>query len=240
MKNLKYKFPLSKAMGKIRIKERFAFSDYGIPVAPTQTIMTAKHYIEWQIGYDKVVKKNESYHFIGANGKTKQIYELSEFLDFALCKKWITPNDIRNIKTNIKNYQDFIERKEKIMRTNFVNDNLNGIEFLKANVSYPLLIHRFQNNDLLCEIVVREKQFAVGTMPMLYFCVALSSLKDCDNQSFIGRKIQSNEYGYLEITKENIAIFIQIFRIFGLLSKVHQYDCLQILDYLLSKYCSGK
>lgn len=45
MNNLKYKFPLSKAMGKIRIKERFAFSDYGIPVAPTQTIMTLKHYI---------------------------------------------------------------------------------------------------------------------------------------------------------------------------------------------------
>lgn len=214
MKSLKYPFPLSKAMGKIRIKERFAFSDYGIPVAPTQIIISPKHYIEWQIGYDKVVNKNEAYHFIGANGKAKQIYELSEFLDFALCEDWITLNDIINIKTNMINYQDFIEQKETITRTNFVNDNLNGIDFLKASVSYPLLIHRFQNNDLLCEIVVREKQFAVGTMPMLYFCVALSSLKDCNNQSFIGRNIQSNECGYLEISKENIIIFIQIFRIF--------------------------
>ena len=236
MKSLKYPFPLSKAMGKIRIKERFAFSDYGIPVAPTQTIMTPKHYIEWQIGYDKVVNKNEAYHFIGANGKAKQIYELSEFLDFALCENWITHKDIAELRTSITNYQDFIEQKETITRTNFVNDNLNGIEFLKASVSYPLLIYRFQNNDLLCEIVVREKQFAVGTMPMLYFCVALSSLKDCNNQSFIGRNIRSNECGYLEITEENIIIFIQIFRIFGLLSKAHQYDCLQILDYLLNKY----
>lgn len=116
-------------MGKIRIKERFAFSDYGIPVAPTQTIMTPKHYIEWQIGYDKVVNKNEIYHFIGANGKAKQIYELSEFLDFASYEKWITFDDIINLKTNIANYQDFIEQKEKITRTNFVNDNLNGIDY---------------------------------------------------------------------------------------------------------------
>jgi len=64
-------------MGKIRIKERFAFSDYGIPIPPTQTVITAKHYIEWQIGYDKVVPKGDAYHFIGANGKTKCIYELS-------------------------------------------------------------------------------------------------------------------------------------------------------------------
>ncbi len=160
---------------------------------------------------------------------------MSEFLDFALYEKWITHKNIAELQTSIANYQDFIEQKEKITRTNFVNDNLNGIEFLKANVSYPLLIHRFQNNDLLCEIIVREKQFAVGTMPMLYFCIALSSLKDANNQSFIGRNIQSNECGYLEITKENIIIFIQIFRIFGLLSKTHQYDCLQILDYLLHK-----
>ena len=71
-------------MGKVRIKERFAFSDYGIPVPPTQTIITHKHYIEWQIGYDRVINKGEEAHFIGANGKKKQIYELSEFLDFGL------------------------------------------------------------------------------------------------------------------------------------------------------------
>ena len=235
MNLLKYPFPLSKAMGKIRIKERFAFSDYGIPIAPTQTIITPKHYIEWQIGYDRIVSKNETYHFIGANGKTKEIYELSEFLDFALYEKWITHQDIANLQISIANYQEFIEDKERITRTNFIQDNINDIEFLKANVSYPLLIHQFQNKDLLCEIIVREKQFAVGTMPMLYFCIALSSLKDCNDQSFIGRKIQSNEKGYLEVSKENVEIFIQIFKIFGLLSKAHQYDCLQILNYLLNK-----
>ena len=70
-------------------------------------------------------------------------------------------------------------------------------------------------------------------MPMLYFCVALSSLKDSKNQSFVGRYIQNKENGYLEINKQNIEVFIQMFRIFGMLSKIHQYDCLQILNYLI-------
>lgn len=88
---------------------------------------------------------------------------------------------------------------------------------------------------MLCEIIVREKQFAVGTMPMLYFCLALSSIKDSSGKNFIGRKILSKECGYLELNKDNIYIFVRIFRIFGLLSKAHKQDCLAILAYLLKK-----
>ena len=235
MSVLRYKFPLSKAMGKIRIKERFAFSDYGIPVPPTQSIITHKHYIEWQIGYDRVISKGEEAHFIGANGKKKRIYELSEFLDFGLDSGLIDKEVIKNLINDIQNNQDLIDEKEQITRTNFITHSIGGIEFLKSSVSYPLLVYRFQSQDILCEIIVREKQFAVGTMPMLYFCLALSSIKDSSGGSFIGRKILSNECGYLEVNRDTIHIFMQIFRIFGLLSKAHKHDCLAILGYLLKK-----
>lgn len=112
MSVLRYEFPLSKAMGKIRIKERFAFSDYGIPVPPTQTIITHKHYIEWQIGYDRVINKGEEAHFIGANGKKKQIYELSEFLDFGLDSGLIDAKKIIELQNNVANNQKFIDEKE--------------------------------------------------------------------------------------------------------------------------------
>lgn len=233
---LKYEFPLSKATGKIRIKERFAFSDYGIPVPPTKTIITHKHYIEWQISYDRVVNKDENHHFIGANSKRKQIYELSEFLKFGLKHNFIDFQALEALKCEIQNNKDFIENREKITRSNFTKETMNNLTFLKSNVSYPLLIYQFSNKDLLCEIIIREKQYAVGIMPMLYFCVALSSLKDSNNQSFVGRYIKSKENGYLEINKQNIEIFIQMFRIFGMLSKTHQYDCLQILNYLIENY----
>ncbi|MSN97036.1 R.Pab1 family restriction endonuclease [Campylobacter sp. FMV-PI01] len=234
MPNLIYEFPLTKITGKIRIKERLAFNDYGVPIAPTKTIITPKHYIEWQIGYDRVIEKGENIHFIGANGKNKQIYELSEFLKFGLENSLISFEILENLKNEIGDNKIFIDEKESITRSHFVPETINNIEFLKSKVSYPLLISKFQNDDLLCEIIVREKQRAVGTIPMLYFCISLASIKDKNgNFSFIGRKINSKESGYLEINNNNILIFIKIFKIFGLLSKAHKYDCLEILNYII-------
>nr|WP_233706996.1 hypothetical protein [Helicobacter equorum] len=128
---LKYEFPLSKVTGKIRIKERLAFSDYGIPVPPTRTIITHKHYIEWQIGYDKLVDGNEEYRFIGANGKRKQIYELSEFLEYVLKYKLIDCRALKVLKYEIQNNKDFIEYREKITRSNFTKEAMNNLTFFK-------------------------------------------------------------------------------------------------------------
>lgn len=201
---------------------------------PTQTTITHKHYIEWQIGYDRVISRGEEYHFIGANGKKKQIYELSEFLDFGLDSGLLSVDELLKLQEKISHNKEFIEEKERIIRTNFIIDSIDGVEFLKSSVSYPLLVYRFEDKDILCEIIVREKQFAVGSMPMLYFCIALSSIKDSNGNTFVGRK--SNECGYLKITNKNIKIFLQTFRIFGLLSRTHKHDCLAILEYLLKKY----
>ena len=232
MSVLKYQIPLTKISGKIRIKERLAFSDYGLTIAPTKTILSPKHYIEWQIGYDNIVDSSE--HFIGANGKKKQIYELSEFLFFGLKNSLVSENEILDLKSFIENNKIFIETTQEIQRTNFIKENLAGIEFLKSKVSYPLLVHQFQNKDILCEIIVREKQRAVGVMPMLYFCVPMSVIYDRNGtQNFIGREVKSKELGYLYIDKNNISIFVQMFKIFGILSTNHKHDCLEILKYIL-------
>lgn len=232
---MRYEIPLSSATtGKFRLKERFAFSDYGVPIAPTKTTITPKHYIEWQIGYDKIAQKDEITHFVGANGKNKQIYELSEILKFGLENSLISTEILKNLRNEIAKNENLIEKKEKITRSNFIKENINGVEFLKSSVSYPLLISQFSDKNLLCEIIVREKQRAVGVMPMLYFCVAVANLSDKNGKfSFVGRKIESKECGYLQIDNSNIQIFVQIFKIFGLLSENHKHDCLEILDYIL-------
>lgn len=232
MSVFKYQIPLTKSSGKIRIKERLAFNDYGLPIAPTKTIISPKHYIEWQIGYDNIVDNNE--HFIGANGKRKQIYELSEFLLFGLQNSFISKNEILDLKQFIENNQVFIENTQEIQRTNFIKESLAGIEFLKSKVSYPLLVYQFKNKDILCKIIIREKQRAIGVMPMLYFCVPMSAIYDKSGfQSFIGRQVISKEVGYLYMDKNNISIFVQMFKIFGILSSNHKHDCLEILKHIL-------
>ena len=54
----------------------------------------------------------------------------------------------------------------------------------------------------------------------------------------IYRKIHSKKCGYLEISAQNFAIFMHVFRIFGLLNRAHNHDCLANLDYILSEFLS--
>ncbi|ENV8235737.1 hypothetical protein QMK11_01600 [Campylobacter jejuni] len=42
-----YELPLTSVAGKIRIKQRSAFNDYGLSVAPTKININVKHYVEW-------------------------------------------------------------------------------------------------------------------------------------------------------------------------------------------------
>ena len=115
-KIIKYPLALTAVASKIRIKERLTFSDYGLPIAPTKTLINQKHYIEWQIGYDEVVGK-EDFHFYGANTKPKKLYELS----FIIQKfyKWdiISGQDLMNLK-------DFLRINLKFQELCLKNMNL--------------------------------------------------------------------------------------------------------------------
>ena len=51
--------PLTKATGKIRIKKRNNFNEYGIPVPTKAEAFSPQCYVEWQIGYDVAVKEEE-------------------------------------------------------------------------------------------------------------------------------------------------------------------------------------
>ena len=55
---IRIEIPLTTQSGKIRVKKRNSFYEYGIPTATRQIPFSQKHYIEWQIGYD-VDKSNK-------------------------------------------------------------------------------------------------------------------------------------------------------------------------------------
>ena len=82
-KTIACQIPLTTSSGKIRVKEREFPNQYGIPVATRSKPFNQRHYIEWQIGYDVVSSEIsdeksttlEDKQFIGANGKTKSLFE---------------------------------------------------------------------------------------------------------------------------------------------------------------------
>ncbi|MGL2736442.1 R.Pab1 family restriction endonuclease [Helicobacter pylori] len=239
-KVIEVSIPLTSISGKARVKIRHAFSDYGISTATRKIPFSLKHYIEWQIGYDVPIKdkekfelttlKDEKYHFLGANNKVKTLYELSEIIDYAKRLSLISLENLENTLKYLEKQKQFIEDSFMITRERFRSHQFGGMDFELSRISYPLLIHSFNDNQL-SEIVIREQQYGSKTQAMLYFCFSILELKTAT--PLLNRTAALKEHALLTIHKTNALVFLEMLKIFGLLSQAHHNDVLKILEKIL-------
>ena len=237
--------PLTETSGKTRVKCRKNYNEYGIPIAPRQVSLNENCYIEWQIGYDAEIldpKKMElttikNVYFVGANGKKKTLYELSEYLYYF--HKWgvVSKEKLVSLKEYLEklNSNNYIDTNENsaILREELIDNSINGIGFKTTQVKYPMLIYKFEaDKEMMLEIKITEKQRAIGVQPMLYFCFPISKLK-CEEELF-GRCAKTKEFGNLIINSKNIEVFLEMLKIFGMLSKNHNHDTIEIIDKILN------
>ncbi|GAA7800056.1 restriction endonuclease [Helicobacter pylori] len=169
-KVIEVSIPLTSISGKARVKIRHAFSDYGISTATRKIPFSLNHYVEWQIGYDVPIKdkekfelttlKDEKYHFLGANNKVKTLYELSEMIDYAKQLNLISLENLENTLKYLEKQKQFIE--DNFIRERFRLHQFGSMDFELSRISYPLLIHSFNDNQL-SEIVIREQQYGSKT-----------------------------------------------------------------------------
>ena len=235
--------PLTATSGKLRIKKRSLLNEYGIPVATCQSEFTQNCYVEWQIGYDVALAEKDKLQlstlkhltFIGANGKEKALYELSEYI-YYLAKWRIIPKlKLEELKSFIKNIPTEnlfdLHSELSIKRSNFIEKEFNGVKFFQSRVEYPLIIHKFGKFEIITEIIIKEKQRAIGVMPMLYLCFPVTELKT--ETILLGRTAKSKEFANFMINKENSEIFFQLLKIFGMLSENHRLDIISIIEVIL-------
>ncbi|PIR41972.1 MAG: restriction endonuclease [Candidatus Yanofskybacteria bacterium CG10_big_fil_rev_8_21_14_0_10_37_15] len=234
---------LTAVSGKIRVKNRSIVNEYGTPVAVKREGFALSNYVEWQIGYDVVKRETEKLadsslpetEFTGANGKTKALYELSEYIWYF--HKWgvISREELESIINylNAISNNDLIDNNSELQidRSHPIVKNINGFEFEYTQVKYPLLIHKFNGYEIVTEIKITEKQYAVGTQPMLYLCFPITELNAMTN--LIGRTAETKEIAYFEITGSNIKVFLEMLKMFGTLSNNHKHDILQIINTIL-------
>ena len=234
--------PLTTPTGKIRIKSRSMFYEYGSPHAARSKPIIQNNYVEWQIGYDAEAKdKNKSsvphISFIAYNGKEKVLYELSEYLYYFYSWDIITTADLQ------KTLKFLSQLKEKdllsnhpscqIKRTHPVEKQINGTTFFEMTLNYPQLIYKFGKYEIIAEITIREKQRAVGVQPMLYLCFPITELQE--SEDLIGRTAQPKEIAKFVIDESNCSIAIEMVRIFGMLSPSHHTDSIEILKAISDK-----
>jgi hypothetical protein len=243
-KIIKVEIPLTKHTGKIRIKKRNNLYEVGIPVATRRESFNEKMYVEWQISYYamKNSKKAEmstlnrdEFSFKSYNGKRKILYELSEFLYYF--HKWnlISESDIKNLIEYISSIpkSNLIENLYQITKSFFAEKEINKLTFKEAKLEYPYLLYNF-GNDFFAEIVIREKQKAIGVQPMFYLCFPITYLTDKNGKSLIGRTAKPNEVAYFEWNTNNFGVILDSFKIFGMLSENHRRDVLKILELILN------
>ncbi|MCQ2660227.1 R.Pab1 family restriction endonuclease [Helicobacter pylori] len=237
-KVIEVSIPLTSISGKVRVKIRHAFSDYSISTATRKIPFSLKHYVEWQIGYDVPIKdkekfklttlKDEKYHFLGANNKVKTLYELSEIIYYAKQLNLISLENLENTLKYLEKQKQFIE--DNFIRERFRSHQFGGMDFELSRISYPLLIHSFNDNQL-SEIVIREQQYGSKTQAMLYFCFSILELKTAT--PLLNRTAALKEHALLTIHKTNALMFLEMLKIFGLLSQAHHNDVLKILEKIL-------
>ena len=196
---IKVAIPLTKGTDKTRIKKRSILNEYGIPVSTKSEPFSQSCYVEWQIGYDVVTSDSEKLEkttlkdlrFIGANGKEKALYELSEYIKYFYDWNVITRQELIDVKTYLQNMtdNDFLDNsiahpELAIKRTNFVQKQINGFNFMWTQVEYPLLVYKFGNFEIVTEIIIKEKQYAIGIQPMLFLCFPITELENSDEEVY--------------------------------------------------------
>ncbi len=230
--------PLTEHTGKVRVKRRSHFTDYGLPVTTRSKALSQADYIEWQIGYDLLAnEENKSKTslsgliFTNNKGECKYPYELAEILYFAKEKGLISDLDVKTVFEKIIDIEDaslFDSTPEMLIkRTQPVEKTLNGMDFIAMDVCYPLLVRRFGAYDVYAEIITREKQYAIGVQPMLYVCVPLCLLKYAEPH--FGRCVEKDEIATWNIGADEAKMALEILHIFGMLSSRHKHDVISIL-----------
>ena len=224
-------------------KNRSIVNEYGTPVAVRRGGFALSNYVEWQIGYDVVKKETDKLaesslpetEFVGANGKTKALYELSEYIWYF--HKWaiVSKEELESVIDYLNSIpdNDLIDNNSELQidRSHPTAKNINEFNFEYTQVKYPLLIYKFNGYEIVTEIKITEKQYAVGTQPMLYLCFPITELKSKNN--LIGRCAEVKEIAHFEISESNIKVFLEMLKMFGILSKNHKHDILQIINTII-------
>lgn len=237
-KNILLVIPATNA-GKFRFKKRKNRLDFGETFSTRECCFDDETYLEWQIGYDIPVKdvedgkgetKLNKKHFIGSNGKRKYPYELSELLYTAVDLGLITKKDIKDLCDEVKGYKNFVDDKS-ISVEHHAKLTINGVNFEETSIKLPTLFMVETLDHTQIEISIQKQQYASGVQPMIYFCIPIKSFTNFSE--IIGRSSVAKDKLVYAISKSNVQNLIYLMKIFGMASKRHNHDIVQIVQTIL-------
>lgn len=227
----------SKNAGKFRYKKRSEIGEYGKGFATATENFDEKTYIEWQIGYDVIVTdvdkkptKLTKIKFIGANGKEKHPYELSELLYFALKTDLVSFDDVKKTIEIIKNLENLFEEDYKIKLDSFRTFEYNNLNFQRGDITLPNFFFETEQGFFV-EVSIQKQQYASGVQPMVY--ISIPVILFSNSEEMIGSSSNGIEKAVFVIDQVNASFLLETFQIFGMCSSRHKHDVIEILSKII-------
>jgi hypothetical protein len=228
---VRVRLPLTDVTGKVRVKEKSS-DGFGIPVAPSKTVLGKKHYLEWQIGYD-IPNTNSptvvpEIKFI-RNGEAKYGHELAKFIFESVRLGILSTNDlIQEINKLEKIPANEFEESQSVQIESSTN-SANG--FGSAVERLPQFTKTTPHGWV--QIQLKQKQRAVGYQAMVYVCLPLDEVLAMDGRPRPSAKAKSKETVFYDFSSANAALLLDIVDAFGLASQQHNEDIRKILGKIL-------
>lgn len=229
---VRVRLPLTDVTGKVRVKEKSS-DGFGLSVAPSKTLLSKNHYLEWQIGYD--IPNTNSPSVVPEirftrNGETKYGHELSKIIFEAMRLGILSTNDlVREIEAlkNIKPSE--LEENQPVQVEVSTNAEANG--FQSAVQRLPQFTKSTPHGWV--QIQLKQKQRAVGYQAMVYVCLPMNEVSAMDGTPRKPGPAKSKETVLYDFNRNNAAFLLDIIHAFGIASQQHNEDVRKILGKIL-------
>jgi len=235
---VRVRLPLTDVTGKVRVKEKSA-NGFGVPVAPSKTLLDGKYYLEWQIGYDLPNTNSPSIvpeiQFT-SNGAKKYGHELARIIFESVRVGILSTNDLTIEIESLKRIQPAQFEENQIVRVE-TSTNMAGDGFQSAVQRLPQFTKTTPHGWV--QIQLKQKQRAVGYQAMIYVCLPMNGVLAMDGSPRSAGKAHSKETVYYNFNRENSDLLLDIVQAFGLASQQHNEDMRKILEKILETSSSG-
>jgi len=227
--------------GKFRFKKRQNRFSFGEIFSIRNEPFNKQVYLEWQISYDVPVRDVEAGNvevklnkqsFIGSNGKNKYPAELSELFYTAFEQNFISKEGVKDLLDEISAYQEFIDEKAISVTEQKSKIILNKVNFEETSINLPTLFMVETLDGTQIEVSIEKQQYASGVQPMVYFCIPLTTFEN--SSDFLNKPSVRGDKLIYVISKSNSQNLVNLVRIFGMASKRHNHDIIEIMKIVLS------
>jgi hypothetical protein len=229
--------PLTAVTGKVRVKQRAA-DGFGTPIAPRQSQLDARCYLEWQIGYDTPDPHAATVApgiVFQRRGETKYGHELSAILLDARKAGLLSDAKLRDTR-------DFLEKHRRISFEDSEKISLEQTSRAPASLppgfegrveKVPAYIKRTPAGSI--ELTLRHKQRAVGYQAMLYVCLPIDKVLQPNGAPRPDGPAHAKEVVLYRFDRGRMDFLLDIVRAFGMASRQHNEDLTKIIDLVLAQ-----